>query len=198
MRTRTTTALLNDLMDPAKERVWSEFDDRYRPILFGFARRLGLEAEDAADAAQEALARFVRSFRAGEYDRARGRLSSWLVGIARHCVADAARQRATQRVVAGASAIAEIVAREDELESIWQAERQREILRRAMASLADSRMDERTISAFELVALHDAPAEQVGRQLNMTTDEVYVAKHRCLKRLRTIIQSLTAAYEAEG
>jgi peptide/nickel transport system substrate-binding protein len=52
MRTRTTTALLDELRDPANEAVWREFDARYRSVLIGFACRLGLEQTDAADAAE--------------------------------------------------------------------------------------------------------------------------------------------------
>ena len=84
MRTRTATAMLEDLRDPGNQTVWQEFDTRYRPILIGFARKLGLSNEDSADAAQDALIQFVRSYRAGKYERQRGRLSSWVIGIARN------------------------------------------------------------------------------------------------------------------
>jgi len=73
-RTTTTTALLDGLHDPANEEVWREFDTRYRPIILGFAVKLGLSDEDAADVAQDTLARFVQEYRAGRYDRTRGRL----------------------------------------------------------------------------------------------------------------------------
>ena len=105
MLTRTTTALLDDLADPANEAVWHDFDARYRPVLVGFGRRLGLGAEDAADAAQDALARFVRSYREGRYDRGRGRLSSWIIGIARNCIVDQMRTRAARHEERGISAM---------------------------------------------------------------------------------------------
>jgi len=40
--TQTTTKLLEELKDEANADAWNEFDTRYRPILIGFARRLGL------------------------------------------------------------------------------------------------------------------------------------------------------------
>ncbi len=83
MHTRTTTALLDDLLDSANEGAWVGFDARYRPVLIGFARQLGLRADDAADIAQEALTKFVRAYQQGQYRRERGRLSSWLITIAR-------------------------------------------------------------------------------------------------------------------
>jgi len=71
---RTTTRLLEGLCDPEDEALWCEFDAQYRPILVGFARRLGLNVEDAADLAQETLVRFVEAYRAGRYDRGKARL----------------------------------------------------------------------------------------------------------------------------
>ena len=84
MFTLTTTQLLEGLADPANQAVWQVFDARYRPVLLAFARRLDLSAEDAADVAQEALTRFMTALREGRFDRDRGRLRSWMVGIARH------------------------------------------------------------------------------------------------------------------
>jgi hypothetical protein len=71
---RTTTALLEGLHDPADAVAWEQFDRRYRPIVVGFASRLGLADADAADVAQEVMLQFVKEYRAGKYDRQRGRL----------------------------------------------------------------------------------------------------------------------------
>lgn len=197
MLTRTTTALLQDLVDPANEGTWHVFDARYRPILVAFGRRLGLSPEDAADAAQETLARFVKSYRAGKYDRMRGRLHSWLIGIARHCIIDLQQKRASRREQRGMSAIVELPG-DDPLAAVWQAECEREILEQAVASIrCESRMDERTIRAFEMLAFEQQTPAEVAASLDMTANDVYLAKHRCLKRLRAVIAGLREAYEIE-
>ena len=59
-KTTTTTAMLEGLRDPGNETVWRDFDERYRPVLIGFAQRLGLTAADAEDAAQETLLAFMK------------------------------------------------------------------------------------------------------------------------------------------
>jgi RNA polymerase sigma-70 factor (ECF subfamily) len=196
MQTRTTTALLEGLLDPADEEIWRAFDERFRPILTSFARRLGLRPEDAADVAQETLARFVRSYRAGTYRRDRGRLSSWILGIARNCVADLRRtpESAPHR---GLSAIAELPG-PAQLEAMWDEARDGEILRRALDLLArETRFDRRTVRAFELVAFAGRAPADVARDLGMTANDVYLAKHRCLRRLRSIVGALEASYEVE-
>ncbi len=64
------------LLNPADEETWRAFGQRYRPILVAFGRRLGLPPEDAADAGQETLVSFVKSYRGGKYHRERGRLTT--------------------------------------------------------------------------------------------------------------------------
>jgi RNA polymerase sigma factor (sigma-70 family) len=195
MITRTTTALLEYLADPANEDVWREFDARYRPILVAFGRRLGLSSEDAVDAAQETLVRFVASYRQGRFDRTRGRLRSWIIGIARHCIMDIHNARATRRERRGISAVDQ-VPDEDGLVAIWDAERDEAILARGIEQLrARSAADPRTLEAFERVALRRQRPADVAVQLDMTPNDVYLAKHRCLKRLREIVAELESLYE---
>lgn len=195
MLTRTTTAMLEDLRDASNQAVWDELDGRFRPVLVGFARRLGLAAEDAADAAQETLTEFVRSYREGDYDRSRGSLHSWLLGIARNCIRRqhaAARQQQGQR---GASALDAMPA-EDTWATLWQAECERGILSDALQQLREqSRFDERTIRAFERVAFDEQPPSSVAEELGLTLNEVYLAKHRCLKKLRACVEAMRTAYE---
>ena len=195
MQTRTTTTLLENLRDPDNASAWQRFDARYRPVLIAFARKLGLGDEDAADAAQETLVRFVGLYGAGTYRRERGRLSSWIIGIARNCIIEQRRARATRREWRGMSALKELPD-DNHLSKIWDAECDREVLRHAIRSLRrETRIDARTISAFELLAFRQLSPSEVAVKLDMTMNEVYLAKHRCLKRLRLIITSLEAAYE---
>jgi RNA polymerase sigma factor (sigma-70 family) len=197
MDLETTTALLDDLRDPGNGEVWGLFDARYRPVLIAFGRRFGLTRDDAADAAQETLLRFVQSYRAGKYERARGRLSSWVIGIARNCIIDQIRSRAARREQDGASALAELP-EQDQLARVWEDECQRHILQEALRRLrGETRIDAQTLRAFESLALRELEPAEVARQLDMSLNEVYLAKHRCLKRLRPIVTTLASAYATD-
>ena len=191
----TTTQLLRDLLDPAAETVWEEFDGRYRPIIVGFARRLGLADADAADLAQETLTRFVEAYRQGRYDRRRGRLRSWIIGIAKHVVADQRAAGAKQRQWRGNSAL-DLLADDAELTAIWDAERQAAILALAMDELrAHSRTSGNSIRAFEMVAFEGRSADDAATTLQMTRHDVYVAKHRVTERLRGIVERLETVFD---
>ncbi len=193
----TTTLLLEALHDPGNEPVWRAFDARYRPILTGLARRLGLQDEDAADVAQETLAQFVHDYRAGKYDRSKGRLSSWIIAIARNRVLDLLRARGRQRGWRGDSALADLPD-EEQLTRIWDAERERLIFEQALAELRDkTHVSPTTLRAFERFALEGAPAETVARECDLTVAEVYRVKNRLSKRLREIVSRLNGVY-AEG
>jgi RNA polymerase sigma-70 factor (ECF subfamily) len=188
--TTTNTLLLEGLGDPANETVWREFHARYRPVIVGFARRLGLSPEDAEDAAQETLARFVRDYRDGRYQRERGRLRSWIFTIARSRALDLRRKGAGRAGWRGESALGAVPA-EDAVDQLWSEEWRRAVVRRAFVELrAESRAEPKTVRALELLVLEGRTPRQVADELGLSVDSVYVAKHRLLGRLRAILARL--------
>jgi RNA polymerase sigma-70 factor (ECF subfamily) len=194
----TTTALLTGLLDPAAEHAeqsWVEFDLRFRPIVRGFAMKLGLSEADADDVTQEALTRFVKSYRQGKYDRSRGRLSSWLIAIAQNCIFDLHQSRAVRKEHRGESAIADL-SEPSALEAAWAEESRRVILEHAMRELKEStRLESRTISAFEMLAFKQKAPADIAAEMGMSLDSVYAAKNRCLTQLREILARLNRVYE---
>ena len=197
MHSRTTTAMLDELLDPANEVVWRDFVERYRPVLVSIGRRLGLGPEDAADAAQDTLARFVRAYRAGKYDRTRGRLSTWLIAIARRCIIDVHHAGAGRRE-RGLSAVGDLPD-ERELADLWRAECEREILRIAIERLrTETKSDERTIRIFELLVHHRREPASVAEELGVSRNDVYLAKHRTLERIRAIVERLEADWSDDA
>ncbi len=193
---RTTTVLLESLRDEKNAAAWEQFDERYRPILTGFARGLGLAEADAAEVAQEALAEFARCYRAGKYSRDRGRLSSWIIGIAHHAAIDFLKAKG-RRSHRGESAMID-VSDPARMTVIWERERKATILARAMAELRKTRTDEKTIRAFELVGLRGVPAEAAARECGMTVQDVYTAKNRVTASLRRIVERIEAEYDEDG
>jgi RNA polymerase sigma-70 factor, ECF subfamily len=123
------------------------------------------EAEDITSETFERALRYRNSF-----DSRLGDAAGWLVGIARRCIADAARPRRelptdnpAERVIEG---------HEDDA------------VRRIQLRAAVADLDERE---RELVALRygaDLTARQIGELLDMKTNAVEVALHRTLARLR--------------
>lgn len=192
---RTTTALLNGLFDPRNAAAWEAFDRRYRPILIGFVRNCGVKEADAAEVAQETIVRFVEEYRAGKYDRGRGRLGAWLVTIARYRVLDMRRRAGVTKVERGESAIVDL----DDDRSVgaaYEAERRHALLREALEELrTKSRTDPKTVKAFEMLVYHSLTPQVVAEQLGMSTHDVYLAKSRVAAKLREIVVRLEQEYE---
>lgn len=194
---RTTTSLLDALRDHANEPAWAQIDARFRPVIAGLARRLGLGQTDADEVAQQTLSEFVRAYREKRYDRSKGRLSSWILGIARNTALKMLRE-GKRAVAVGGTALAG-VPDESELRTIWTDERDRAILYRALAMLRDeSSLDDRTLLAFELFAIRGTTAEQTAAQAGISVDQVYVAKSRVTKKLRELVRTLTDAFEEDA
>jgi RNA polymerase sigma factor (sigma-70 family) len=188
--------LLDALHDRSNEPAWMHLDARYRRVIAGVARRQGLTESDADEVAQETLVEFSKAYRAGQYDRSKGRLSSWILGMARNFILRSVRDRARY-----AHARDTVIAQLPDARSLqqhWEDERDRLLLDQAMGYLRDdSALDDRTLQAFELVALRGVPVATVAQQCLMTPEQIYVAKSRVTRKLRLLVQELTSAFEED-
>jgi RNA polymerase sigma factor (sigma-70 family) len=166
-------------------------------VVAAFARRLGLDEEDAGEVAQVTLTQFAADYQAGRYHRDRGRLSSWIIGIARNRIADRGRDLQRQRALRGESALLDL-ADDHTITEAWETARQRVIFERALEVLrTDTRMSRHTLLAFELCAIRNTPPESAAQECGMTVAEVYVAKNRAIKKLREIVTQLTQEFDDE-
>lgn len=218
----TTTLLLNSLKDERNDAAWGEFDTRYRRLIEDFARSAGLRDEEAMEVAQQTLVDFVKAYRLGRYSREKGRLHSWIIGIAQNKVTDVFRYRG--RAAIGGSVVAEQLAGDaassvgsgvggggsgggcgspfditdsERVSQVWEQHVQQAIFRKAMEKLrTQTQLDEATIKAFELVSVRGVSVEAAARECGMKAGEIYVAKHRVLTKLRKIVEEITAAWES--
>lgn len=196
MLTITNTDLLVGLRDRDNAVVWSQFFERYQPMLVCFAKRLGLNESDAQDAAQDTLMAFISAYREGGYDRERGRLRTWLFGIASHKVRDMQRKRGREMVItdnADSTAFLNKVPDDEHLSQVWEAEWQQAIVRHCLAEVR-KQVKPKTMEAFELFALQGLPAEQVASRLGMTENAVWIAKNRVLTRLREMQKQIEESW----
>lgn len=195
---RTTTEMLDGLHDSSNDRVWTDFDERYRPILIGFGRSLGLTDADAADIAQDAITRFVIEYREGKYDRDRGRLRSWLIGIVRYRVLELRRKKSVRKEAHGVTRMQELPSQR-EMTQMWARQHEAEVYRRAVVKLKEtSKTDENTLRAFELLMERQMAPALVAEELGMSIDDVYRAKSRVAQRLRSIVEEYRTLYSEAG
>ena len=103
----TTSTIIHDLRDLSNQTAWRSFVDRFHRPIVRFVTRMGFNGEDAEDVTQETLAAFADSLREGRYDRERGKLRTWLFGIAYNKGLDQKRKaRRQNRLIDGDAELA--------------------------------------------------------------------------------------------
>src|SRR5947207_3945703 len=83
----TRASLLVRLRDPHDEAAWREFVALYAPLVYGYARKQGLQDADAADLGQEVLCAVAGAVGRLEYDPAKGAFRNWLFTVVRRKLA---------------------------------------------------------------------------------------------------------------
>lgn len=186
--TVTSLTLLEGLRDSGNREAWERFTERYRPMVVGFAVRLGLSENDAQDASQETMLAFVKGYREGAYNRDKGRLRSWLFGVAHRKTRDIQRRMGRERVMADrsdGSAFLGSIEAPDADQGVWEQEWQRAVLRACLAEVS-SYFDANTLKAFELYVLEEWSADGVAEHLGTSRNVVYIGKNRVMSRLREL------------
>ena len=80
---QTRASLLIRLRDQQDDAAWRQFVDLYTPVVYGYARKQGLQDADAADLSQEVLSTVARAIGDLEYDPRRGAFRNWLFTLVR-------------------------------------------------------------------------------------------------------------------
>ena len=187
----TRTTLLNRLN--RDETAWTEFFDRYRNEIVDLGRFKGLSDDECADLVQNVMLRFFHKVESGfKYDPTLARFRTFFSRLVKGCVYDLLRLREKRGVPLDCVAVEDDGSRPDELLDMAIMEKWRTIIREeALLELA-RRVDDKTFQAFELYALERNPPRDTAKLLGLSVNSVYVAKTRCLKILREIVQRINA------
>jgi RNA polymerase sigma-70 factor (ECF subfamily) len=183
----TSPSLLCRLRQPGDEAAWRRFAELYTPLLYYWARRLGLQPADAADLVQEVFAALVRKLPRFTYDRHRS-FRSWLRAVTHNKWRDLCNRRTERPLPPGSPALQALPAA-DGGEGVTGAEYRRLLLRQALRIM---RTDFRPLTwqACWMYAVEGRPAEEVAAALGVGVAAVYVAKSRVLARLRQELEGL--------
>lgn len=188
---QTRASLLVRLRDPHDEAAWKEFVALYTPLVYGYARKQGLQDADAADLGQEVLATVAGALGRFEYDPERGSFRNWLFTLVRRKLLN---WRATQRNKphgSGDTAIQEFLEQcpaPDGAEQEWEREWQQRLFAWACEQVRQD-VSGPTWQAFWRTAVAGQPTTQVSAELSMTATAVYLARRRVLLRLQELVRS---------
>jgi RNA polymerase sigma-70 factor (ECF subfamily) len=189
----TRASLLIQIRDGANHAAWQEFVNLYGPVVYGFARKRGLQDADAADLMQDVLRSVSSAIGRLDYDRQQGTFRGWLFTITRNKVFNFLSARRIRPQASGDSTTNRLLAEEPDGHSdgadTWELEYQRRLAALAMDRVKGEFHDN-TWRAFWLTAVEGVSAAEAGQQVKMSPGAVYVAKSRVLARLREEVEAL--------
>jgi RNA polymerase sigma-70 factor, ECF subfamily len=182
----TPVSLLQRLRAPSTT-AWPEFVALYTPLLYSWARRLGLKADTAADLLQDVFVVLVEKLPLFEYDpnlRFRGWL--WIV-CKNKWLAHKRRVRLVEQPL-GLEHLDDMDTDNNVQE--WQEEEYREQITASALRILRSEFHTTTWQAFWAVVVEGQGAAEVAADLGLTVNAVHVAKSRVLKRLREKLEGM--------
>jgi RNA polymerase sigma-70 factor (ECF subfamily) len=189
----TRASLLVRIRDGQDTEAWRQFVGVYAELIYGYARRRGLQDADAADLMQEVLRSVAGAARRLEYDPRRGTFRSWLYTVTRNKLLNflnSAQRR--QRGGGGSDEQEKLEAQpapgEDPAE-LWDQEYERRQLAWA-AERVRGEFKESTWQAFWMTAVEGREPKEVAQALGMSVGAVYVAKSRAVARLKEEVRRL--------
>ena len=188
----TRASLVLKLRDGTDHGAWQEFMKMYGPVVYGFARKRGLQDADAADLMQDVMRSVSTAIGRLDYDRSQGTFRGWLFTITRNRVFNFLSARRLRPQGSGDTSMhrqLDAQSATSDGADVWELEYQRRL-----ASLAMDRVkkefQESTWQAFWLTAVEGNSAADVSKQIGMSTGAIYVAKSRVLARLKEEVESM--------
>ncbi len=187
MRHQTPTSLLERLREPAADEAWQRFVDLYTPLLFFWARRLGLQDADAADLVHDVLTTLVKKLPEFVHDPKQG-FRRWLRTVLMNRWRDRCRQGAVTVQLADGQTLSEQPG-PDPFRDLEDEEYRQQLTGRALQVMQADYQPTTWRACWEHL-VSDRPAAEVARELGISESAVYAAKYRVLRQLRQELAGL--------
>lgn len=179
---------LNNLAgDSIDESAWHEFVQIYTPLIFGWAKKIGLPDSDASDLVQDILLLAFEKLPQFSYDRQLS-FRGWLRTVTVNKYREKRRKLSTQQAVASHS-ILEQLQPVDIAQSTWDIDYARILVAQTMQLMRPD-FAEATWTALELVVGKQLTVDEASDQTGVSPWTIYSAKSRLLKRLRDELKGL--------
>jgi len=188
---QTRASLLGRLRDLDDADSWSEFYRTYERVVRGLARKRGLTDAEAEEVAQEVFKRIAETIHTFEPSPRSGSFRRWLFQLARWRSDDKIRERGriqtepmSESSSSNGSQGAHRVADPADPLSLLEADARRQLLAAALERI-QRRINPRDLQIFQMFVLDETPANQVAEFFGISSNSVYVVRHRVGQLLRT-------------
>jgi RNA polymerase sigma factor (sigma-70 family) len=194
----TRASLLVQLRDGANHAAWQEFAKLYGPVIYGFARKRGLQDADAADLMQDVMRSVSNAIARLDYNRNQGTFRGWLFTITRNKIFNFFSARRIRPQGSGDTTTNRLLDTQPDTNDgvdAWELEYQRRLASLAMERVK-SEFQENTWRAFWLTAVEGVAVAEVAKQIGISPGAIYVAKSRVLLRLKEEVEAMRRQEES--
>lgn len=188
----TRATLIDRLKNWQDQASWQDFFETYWKLIYGLARKSGLNAEDAQDVVQDTLVSVANQMPNFKYDPKLGSFKSWLRTLIRWRIADHVRKRGTVKTVPfpGGPGPDEPFAMKElpdtdgqTIDQVYEQEWQKNLLDAAVANVK-RKMDPQKYQVFDLYVNKELAPEKVAATFKISVDQVYLSKHRITEMIK--------------
>jgi RNA polymerase sigma factor (sigma-70 family) len=190
----TRATLIDRLKNWQDQASWQDFFDTYWKLIYGLARKFGLNEEDAQDVVQETLVSVANHMPNFKYDPKLGSFKSWLRTLIRWRISDHIRKRGQATTVPihtetegneDTFALKELPDKSAQtMDQFYEQEWQKNVLDAAVAKVK-RKLDPQKYQIFDFYVNREWPPEKVAAAFNISVDQVYLAKHRITELIKS-------------
>lgn len=196
----TRPSLLERMRDWGQQTAWRQFHRDYTPLIRNFARKAGLNHEEANDVAQETMIAVAKKI--GEFEHAgrRGSFRSWLYQQARWRIADQFRLRGRLKTAENdgekrtkgdvvESQATEIGVTDAAFEKLWDDEWEHYLTEAALTRVKE-KVSGPQFQLFDLHVLQGLSPAATAKAAGTSIAAVYMAKSRIGRALKREVNRL--------
>jgi RNA polymerase sigma factor (sigma-70 family) len=173
--------------EPHDSKEWDQFFELNSQLFLKLIQSRHSPQEDPNDEIQDLWLMIISRLPDLHFDPSRGRLRDWLLGAARHWLADRERCRQSHPMEHLDPETADLLAsRELDPATAFERKRLGELVREALAEL-QGQIAPRDFEAFTLHWLEGLSVREVAHRLGMTEGQVWSSHHRTRLKLRPLL-----------
>jgi RNA polymerase sigma-70 factor (ECF subfamily) len=196
----TRQSLLSRIKDLEDRESWQDFFDTYWRLIYGVARKSGLNDAEAQDIVQETVISVARKIEGFKYVPAQCSFKTWMLQITRWRIISQLKRRDRAGRSSGLSDAGEQEGLSLEqipdpagvdLEVIWDEEWRKNLLAVALERVK-RKIDPEQFQIFDLNCVEQWPAQKVAHTLGLNIGRVYLARHRVGKLVKAELRRLEA------
>lgn len=170
----TKASLLGRLKNPEDQSSWQEFFDTYSKLIYGVARKAGLNEVDARNvlhATTESVAEHMPKFK---YDPKIGSFKAWLLSLTRlQIIAEACKPRSAVATNSAAGAV----------DRLWEKEWEINILEAAVANVK-RRLEPAKYQIYDFCVNKKSSPEKVAAVFGLLVDQVLDAQREITEMIQ--------------